>query len=138
MERRIINPWTWQDQMGYVQANEVEGAGRSIYCAGQGSVDDEGRPVHPDDMGAQMSQAVDNLEAVLSGAGASLSDVVRLNIYTTDVDRFRSHRRALAPPREPPTPHPATWTREAGDTGPFLTPVGRWGSPAPCGPAGAR
>jgi enamine deaminase RidA (YjgF/YER057c/UK114 family) len=88
MERRIINPWTWQDQMGYVQANEVEGAGRTIYCAGQGSVDDEGRPVHPDDMGAQMSQAVDNLEAVLSGAGASLSDVVRLNIYTTDVDRF--------------------------------------------------
>jgi hypothetical protein len=22
MERRIVNPWTWQDQFGYVQANE--------------------------------------------------------------------------------------------------------------------
>ncbi len=88
MERRIINPWTWQDAMGYVQANEVAGAGRTIYCAGQGSVDEEGRPTHPGDMAAQMGQALDNLEAVLKGAGAGLSDVVRLNIYTTDVDGF--------------------------------------------------
>ena len=74
--------------MGYVQAHEVAGAGRTIYCAGQGSVDEEGRPTHAGDMGAQMGQALDNLEAVLEEAGAGLSDVVRLNIYTTDVDRF--------------------------------------------------
>jgi 2-iminobutanoate/2-iminopropanoate deaminase len=49
MERRINNPWTWQDQMGYVQANEVSGAQRTLFLAGQGSVDEEGRPVHPDD-----------------------------------------------------------------------------------------
>src|SRR3712207_7936032 len=56
------------------RSNEVQGVGRTIFCAGQGSVDDEGRPVHPDDMGAQLSQAVDDLEAVFGGAGASLSD----------------------------------------------------------------
>ena len=88
MERRIINPWTWQDQLGYVQANDVEGAGRTIYCSGQGSLDEEGRPTHPEDMGAQLTQAMDNLETVLREAGAELSDVVRLNFYTTDVDRF--------------------------------------------------
>jgi enamine deaminase RidA (YjgF/YER057c/UK114 family) len=88
MERRIINPWTWQDQMGYVQANEVSGAQHILFLAGQGSVDEEGRPVHPDDMGAQLDQTLDNLETVLREAGAALSDVVRLNIYTTDVDRF--------------------------------------------------
>jgi enamine deaminase RidA (YjgF/YER057c/UK114 family) len=88
MERRILNPWTWQDQMGYVQANEVSGAQRTIFLAGQGSVDEEGRPVHPDDMRAQLDQTLDNLETVLREAGAALSDVVRLNIYTTDVDRF--------------------------------------------------
>jgi enamine deaminase RidA (YjgF/YER057c/UK114 family) len=88
VERRIINPWTWQDAMGYVQANEVTGAGRTIYCAGQGSVDEEGKPTHHGDMAAQMSQALDNLEVVLKEAGAGLSDVVRLNIYTTDVESF--------------------------------------------------
>ena len=88
MERRIINPWTWQDQLGYVQANEVSGTQRTLFLAGQASVDEEGRPVHPEDMGAQLTQAIDNLETVLREAGAELSDVVRLNIYTTDVDRF--------------------------------------------------
>jgi len=52
MERRIINPWTWQDQLGYVQANEVSGTQRTLFLAGQASVDEEGRPVHPEDMGA--------------------------------------------------------------------------------------
>jgi enamine deaminase RidA (YjgF/YER057c/UK114 family) len=32
-------------------------------------------------------QAMDNLETVLREAGAELSDVARLNYYTTDVDR---------------------------------------------------
>lgn len=88
MERRIVNPWAWQDDLGFVQANEVTGSGRTLYCAGQTSMDDEGNPVHPGDMGAQMAKALDNLEAVLKEAGLGLSDVVRLNYYTTDVDRF--------------------------------------------------
>jgi enamine deaminase RidA (YjgF/YER057c/UK114 family) len=88
VERRIINPWTWQDQFGYVQANEVSGVQRTLICSGQVSINAEGRPVHPEDMGAQLTQAMDNLETVLREAGAELSDVVRLNFYTTDVDRF--------------------------------------------------
>jgi enamine deaminase RidA (YjgF/YER057c/UK114 family) len=88
VERRIINPWTWQDQMGYVQANEVFDTLRTLFCAGQTSVDEEGRPVHAGDMGAQLVRALDNLETVLGAAGATLSDVMRLNIYTTDVDLF--------------------------------------------------
>jgi enamine deaminase RidA (YjgF/YER057c/UK114 family) len=88
MERRIVNPWTWQDNFGYSQAIEVSGGQRTIFCAGQTSTDSEGSPVHPEDMRAQITQAMDNLETVLRGSGAGLSDVVRLNYYTTDVDRF--------------------------------------------------
>jgi len=87
MERRIINPWAWQDQFGFVQANEVSGAQRTLICAGQTSVDADGRPVHAGDMRAQITQALDNLETVLQSAGFTLADVVRLNYYTTDVDR---------------------------------------------------
>lgn len=34
MERRIINPWTWQDEFGYVQANVVSGVQHTLYCSG--------------------------------------------------------------------------------------------------------
>jgi enamine deaminase RidA (YjgF/YER057c/UK114 family) len=88
VERRVINPCTWQDQFAYVQANEVTDVERVLVCAGQTSMDAEGRPAHPDDMRAQIEQALDNLEAVLEVAGFELSDVVRLNYYTTNVDLF--------------------------------------------------
>ncbi len=52
--------------------------------------------MHPEDMRAQITQAMDNLETVLREAGAQLSDVVRLNIYTTDVDRFFEAYDAVA------------------------------------------
>ena len=97
MERRIVNPWTWQDALGYVQANELRGLQRVLVCAGQTSVDAEGRPVHPGDMTAQLGQALDNLETVLRQAGFALADVVRLNVYTTDVDAFLGALGAAGP-----------------------------------------
>lgn len=89
MQRRIINPWKWQDRFGFVQANEVSSPQRILICSGQTSIDSEGRVAHPGDMPAQIESALDNLEAVLREAGFQLSDVVRLNWYTTDVDQFR-------------------------------------------------
>ncbi len=88
MERRVVNPWTWQDQFAFVQANELVGPERVLLLAGQASVDDEGRPLHPGDMRAQLAQSFLNLETVLREAGFELADVVRLNYYTTDVDAF--------------------------------------------------
>ena len=86
MERRAINPWNWQEEYAYSQAVEVLGAGRTLYCAGQTSVDGNGDPVHVGDMRAQIVQAFENLETVLAQAGLDLSHLVRLNIYTTDMD----------------------------------------------------
>jgi enamine deaminase RidA (YjgF/YER057c/UK114 family) len=86
MERRVINPWQWQDQYGFVQATEVSEVQRVLYCSGQVSVDAEGNPLHPGDMRAQLTQALNNLETVLDSAGFKMSDVARLNLYTTDVD----------------------------------------------------
>jgi enamine deaminase RidA (YjgF/YER057c/UK114 family) len=88
MDRNIINPWTWQDNFGFVHANQISGAQQSLLCAGQISVDDDGNPVNAGDMAAQINKALDNLETVLAGAGFTLADVVRLNYYTTDVDAF--------------------------------------------------
>jgi enamine deaminase RidA (YjgF/YER057c/UK114 family) len=88
VEQRKVNPWTWQDQFGFSQAIEVTGASRVLYCAGQTSTGPDGATLHDGDMGAQASAALDNLETVLRDAGMTLANVVRLNYYVTDVDRF--------------------------------------------------
>ena len=88
MEQRLLNPWTWQDQYGFAQGVEVTGAQRIIYCAGQTSSDPDGATLHAGDMAGQARQALDNLETVLGQAGLGLGNVVRLNYYTTDVERF--------------------------------------------------
>jgi enamine deaminase RidA (YjgF/YER057c/UK114 family) len=88
MDRRTINPWSWQDGFGYVQANEVIAPQRMLYCSGQGAVDNAGAPVHSGNMRAQITQTMDNLETVLKSGGYCLSDVVRLTIYTTDMEQF--------------------------------------------------
>jgi enamine deaminase RidA (YjgF/YER057c/UK114 family) len=93
--RRITNPWTWQDQFGFVQANTVA-APRLVFCAGQASADADGNPAHAGDLSAQLSQAFDNLETVLKDAGVGLSDVVRLNYYTTDVDGLMANWETIS------------------------------------------
>jgi enamine deaminase RidA (YjgF/YER057c/UK114 family) len=88
MERRIVNPWTWQDAFGFVQANDLTDARRVVLCAGQLAADADGHLLHPGDMAAQIRQTLDNLETVLKAAGMTLANVVRLNYFTTDVDAF--------------------------------------------------
>lgn len=88
MERRTVNPWEWQDAFGFVQGNVVEGAPRTLYCAGQVPVDPSGRPMHAGNMAGQIKLALDNLESVLTEAGAALSDVVQTTYYTTDMAAF--------------------------------------------------
>ena len=95
VQRTAVNPWQWSLQFGFNQGEIVEGGQRVLYCAGQTSVDGEGNAMFAGDMPAQISLAVDNLEAVLRGAAMSLANVVRLNIYTTDVDAFFASAAAL-------------------------------------------
>jgi enamine deaminase RidA (YjgF/YER057c/UK114 family) len=90
MDRKTINPWNWQDGFGYVQATEVIAPQRILYCSGQGAVDATGAPVYVGDMPAQITQTMDNLETVLRGGDYRLADVVRLTIYTTDMEQFLS------------------------------------------------
>lgn len=94
-QRRIVNPWTWQERAGFVHAHETSGATRVLYCAGAAAVDADGAPVHPGDMRAQALAALDNLQTVLDQAGYALADVVRLNTYVTNVDAYAHARPAL-------------------------------------------
>jgi enamine deaminase RidA (YjgF/YER057c/UK114 family) len=86
MQRIAINPWDWSLPLGYNQAEIIEGAARHLICAGQTAVDPDGRPQFPGDMRGQIGLALDNLQSVLSAAGMGPKNVIRLGVYTTDVD----------------------------------------------------
>ncbi|MFC5187838.1 RidA family protein [Actinomadura harenae] len=96
MERTAVNPWPWSVELGYDQGEVVSGHTRTLYASGQTAMSADGRPQHAGDMGAQLALSLDNLEAVLGKAGMSLADLVRLNVYTTDVDRLFEHYGVLA------------------------------------------
>jgi enamine deaminase RidA (YjgF/YER057c/UK114 family) len=96
VKRTAINPTTWSQELGFNQGELVSGHTRTLYCSGQTAMGDDGRPQHEGDQAAQLALSLDNLEAVLGGAGMSLADVVRLNVYTTDVDGLFVHYGVLA------------------------------------------
>ncbi|SDS25677.1 Enamine deaminase RidA, house cleaning of reactive enamine intermediates, YjgF/YER057c/UK114 family [Jiangella sp. DSM 45060] len=96
MERTAVNPVTWSAPMGFHQGEVVSGHTRTLYCSGQTAMSRDGEPLHPGDMAAQLALSLDNLEAVLGEAGMSLANLVRLNVYTTDVDLLFQHYGVLA------------------------------------------
>jgi enamine deaminase RidA (YjgF/YER057c/UK114 family) len=96
MERTAINPVTWSLEMGFNQGEVVSGATRTLYVSGQTAMSADGQPEHDGDIAAQLALALDNLQAVLGEAGMSLGNLVRLNVYTTDVDGLFPHYGLLA------------------------------------------
>ncbi|WP_030847671.1 RidA family protein [Streptomyces sp. NRRL S-475] len=95
MERTAINPVTWSLDMGFNQGELVTGHTRTLYCSGQTAMSGDGKPRQEGDMAAQLALGVDNLEAVLAEAGMSLANLVRLSVYTTDVDLLFPHYGVL-------------------------------------------
>jgi enamine deaminase RidA (YjgF/YER057c/UK114 family) len=87
MEKKIINPWQWQDALNYVQAVEVKNATSTLYVAGQAAMHADGTSSNAD-MKTQLQLAIQNLEEVISKAGYELSNIVRLNILTTSSEEL--------------------------------------------------
>ena len=96
MERTAVNPVTWSQEMGFNQGELVTWANRTLYISGQTAMSPEGRPQHEGDIVAQIALAVDNLEGVLREAGMSLGNLVRLGVFTTDVDALMEHYGVIA------------------------------------------
>ena len=79
------------------QAIEVTGGQRVLHVSGQTSTDASGAPQHPGDVVAQFKLAWANLVEVLAAANMPPANIVRLNFYTTDVDRVMASAEALVP-----------------------------------------
>jgi enamine deaminase RidA (YjgF/YER057c/UK114 family) len=88
MERTDVNPWEWSKAFGFSQAVNLSGMSQVLLCSGQTATGDDGAAPTTADMGEQVEKALDNLTTVLDSAGMTMADVVKLTIYTTDVDEL--------------------------------------------------
>ena len=85
----VLQPRDWPPPRGY--ANGVSVAGEQIFVAGMFGWDPAGE-FHTDDFAGQVRQALLNVAAVLSEAGARPEHIVRMTWYVTDMDEYVSSR----------------------------------------------
>jgi len=79
-------------------------AGGLVYTSGQVSWDDQGQLVGLGDPTAQTRQVLSNVESVLREGGATLDDVLKCNVYLSDIRYFQAMNEVFASffPNQPP------------------------------------
>jgi enamine deaminase RidA (YjgF/YER057c/UK114 family) len=94
-KKEIINPPQLARPVGFSHGIAVTG-GRLLFLAGQDPFDAAANRIHaPGDIVGQYEQVIKNLQAVVMEAGGTLQDVVKLNIYVTDKQLYRTRLREL-------------------------------------------
>ena len=77
----------------YSQAVRV---GDTVYLSGQIPLDPVSGTLVEGDIEREISRVFDNLKAVAEAAGGSLNDVVKLNIFLTDLSHFAIVNQIMA------------------------------------------
>ena len=81
----------WEDIVGYSRAVRI---GNVIEVAGTTAVDEMGNLVGAGDPYEQTKFIITKIEKALTAAGATLQDIVRTRIFTTDISRWEEIGRA--------------------------------------------
>ncbi len=94
MSREIIRTDQAPQAIGtYSQAVKV---GQTVYLSGQIPLVPETMSLIEGDIDAQIRRVFDNLQAVARAAGGSLADVVKLNVFLTDLNNFAMVNQVMA------------------------------------------
>ena len=102
MSRQIISTERAPKAIGtYSQAVRV---GDTVYLSGQIPLVPETMELVQGDMSAQIRRVFDNLQAVAEAAGGTLADVVKLNVYLTDLGHFPLINQVMAEYFQEPYP----------------------------------
>lgn len=84
MPRKVIQPkGIWDSRGRFAQVVKI---GNQVYVAGQTSVDANGNVVGKGDIEFQVRQVFQNIQKCLEAAGATFDHVVKVNVYSTDLD----------------------------------------------------
>jgi reactive intermediate/imine deaminase len=70
--------------------------GQTVYMSGQIPLNPQSMELETGDMTAQIARVFENLRAVARAAGGDLKDVVKLNVYLTDLGNFALVNETMA------------------------------------------
>jgi 2-iminobutanoate/2-iminopropanoate deaminase len=87
VERHIPQP-----HAGFAAAVTTTGPGRTIHVSGNVGFGDDGKVVSGG-VEAEARATFANIEKVLNDAGASMSDVVRITAFLTDLDSYHEYAK---------------------------------------------
>ncbi|KPK29674.1 MAG: hypothetical protein AMK69_05800 [Nitrospira bacterium SG8_3] len=90
--KKVIAPKNLHRPFGYAHAIQVD---KTLYISGQIPLDMDMNVVGKNDMAAQTELVYGNLKKVLEDAGGSMRNIVMLNIYCTDIERFDKETRGM-------------------------------------------
>lgn len=94
MSREIISTTNAPQAIGtYSQAVK---SGSRVYMSGQIPLVPESMELIEGDIEVQIRRVFDNLQAVAQAAGGTLADVVKLNVYLTDLANFPTVNQVMA------------------------------------------
>lgn len=62
--------------------------GNLLYCSGQTPIEPESMKIEIASIEGQTKRAIKNLEAILQEAGLTLKNVVKTNVFLTDMENF--------------------------------------------------
>jgi reactive intermediate/imine deaminase len=94
MSRQIIATNEAPAAIGtYSQAVRV---GNTIWVSGQIPLDPRTKELVAGDMEVQIKRVFDNLKAIVGAAGATFDDVVKVNVYLTDLSHFALVNKVMA------------------------------------------
>jgi reactive intermediate/imine deaminase len=86
MARQVIRPTNVHRPRGYSHAIKID---NTVYTSGQVPLDLDGNIVGEGDFVRQFEQALENMKNVLESADASMSDIVQMVMYITDLSQMQ-------------------------------------------------
>ena len=90
--KRVIAPKNLHRPFGYAHAIQID---KTLYISGQIPLDLDMNVVGKNDIAAQTEQVYGNLKSILEDVGGTMTNIVMLNIYCTDLEAFDRHTRDL-------------------------------------------
>ena len=88
----MIAPKNLHRPFGYAHAIQID---NTLYISGQIPLDQEMKVVGKNDIAAQTEWVYENLKKVIEDAGGTMTDIVMMNIYCTDIEAFDKETRHL-------------------------------------------
>ena len=92
-QRTVFTGKPWERNVPHAPANIS--TGKLLHISGITARLPDGSVSGPGDMRTQAEQIVQNIKDICEVTGASIDRMVRLTIYTTDIDAFQDARDAI-------------------------------------------